>query len=52
VILPVVARGSETWSLIIREEYRLRVFGNRAQRRIFGWVYKERSGRGEEKTAQ
>jgi hypothetical protein len=26
----------ETWSLILREEYRLRVFENRVLRRIFG----------------
>ena len=28
--------GSETWSLILREERRLRVFENRMLRRIFG----------------
>jgi hypothetical protein len=27
---------SETWSLILREERRLRVFGNWVLRRIFG----------------
>jgi hypothetical protein len=26
----------ETWSLILREEYRLRVFENRVLRKIFG----------------
>jgi len=26
----------ETWSLTVREEYRLRVFNNRALRKIFG----------------
>jgi hypothetical protein len=52
MILPVVSCGCETWSLTLREEYRLRVFRNRAQRRVFGWVYKGGSGRGEEKTAQ
>jgi hypothetical protein len=36
VILPVVLYGCETWSLISREEHRLRVFENRALRRIFG----------------
>jgi hypothetical protein len=36
IILPVVLCGCETSSLIIREEYRLRVFENRALRRIFG----------------
>jgi hypothetical protein len=34
--LPVVLYGCETWSLILREEYRLRVFENRVLRRIFG----------------
>jgi hypothetical protein len=28
--------GCETWSLTLREEHRLRVFQNRALRRIFG----------------
>ena len=28
--------GCENWSLILREERRLRVFENRALRRIFG----------------
>jgi hypothetical protein len=28
--------GCETWSLILREEHRLRVFENRVPRRIFG----------------
>jgi hypothetical protein len=36
IILPVVLYECETWSLILREEHRLRVFGNRVQRRIFG----------------
>jgi hypothetical protein len=36
IILPVVLYGSETWSLILREEHRLRVFENRVLRRIFG----------------
>jgi hypothetical protein len=35
VILPVVLYGCETWSLILREEHRLRVFENRVLR-IFG----------------
>jgi hypothetical protein len=33
--LPVVSYGSETWSLTLREENRLRVFENRVLRRIF-----------------
>jgi hypothetical protein len=36
LILPVVLYGCETWSLILREEHRLRVFENRVLRRIFG----------------
>jgi hypothetical protein len=35
IILPVVLYGYETWSLILREEHRLRVFENRVLR-IFG----------------
>jgi hypothetical protein len=34
--LPVVVYGCETWSLILREEHRPRVFENRVLRRIFG----------------
>ena len=36
IILLVVLHGCETWSLILREERRLRVFENRLLRRIFG----------------
>jgi hypothetical protein len=36
IILPVVLYGCGTWSLTLREEQRLRVFENRALRRIFG----------------
>jgi hypothetical protein len=36
IILPVVLYGCETWSLTLREEYRLKVFENRVLRRIFG----------------
>jgi hypothetical protein len=36
IILPVVLYGCETWSLILREDHRLRVFENRVLRRIFG----------------
>jgi hypothetical protein len=32
----VLLCGCETWSLILREEHRVRVFQNRALRRIFG----------------
>jgi hypothetical protein len=36
ILLPVDVYGCETWSLILREESRLRVFENRVLRRIFG----------------
>jgi hypothetical protein len=36
IMLPVVLYGCETWSLTLWEEHRLRVFGNRILRRIFG----------------
>ena len=36
IILPVVLYGCETWSLILREERRLRVFENRVLRRAVG----------------
>jgi hypothetical protein len=35
IILPVVLHGCETWSVILREEHRLRVFENRVLMRIF-----------------
>jgi hypothetical protein len=34
IILPVAFYVCENWSLILREELRLRVFGNRVLRRI------------------
>jgi hypothetical protein len=36
IILPVVLYGCENWSLILKEECRLKVFENRVLRRIFG----------------
>ena len=36
IILPVVLYGCETWSLLLREERKLRVFENMVLRRIFG----------------
>jgi hypothetical protein len=35
IILPIILYECETWSLILREEHRLRVFENRVLRRIF-----------------
>jgi hypothetical protein len=36
ISVPLVLYGCETWSLALREEHRLRMFENRALRRIFG----------------
>ena len=36
ITLPVVLYGSNTWSLTLRDERRLRVFENRVLRRVFG----------------
>jgi len=44
IILPVVLHGCETWSLILREEHRVRVFENRVLRRIFGPTRDEVTG--------
>ena len=44
IILPVVLYGCETWSLILREECRLRVFENRVLRRVFGPMRDEVTG--------
>jgi hypothetical protein len=44
IILPVVLYGCETWSLMLREEHRLRVFKNRVLRRIFGPKRDEMTG--------
>jgi len=35
-IFPIVVRGRETWSLILKEEHVMRVFENKASRKIFG----------------
>jgi hypothetical protein len=40
----VVLNGCETWSLTLREEYKLRVFENRVLRRIFGPKRDEETG--------
>jgi hypothetical protein len=44
-ILPLVLYGCNTWSLTLREEHRLRLFDNRALRRIFGPKKDEEKGR-------
>jgi hypothetical protein len=44
LILSVVLYGCETWSLILREEHRLRIFENRMLRRIFGPKGEEMAG--------
>jgi hypothetical protein len=45
IILPVVLNGCETWSLILRGEHRLRVFGKNDLRRIFGLKWDVVTGR-------
>jgi hypothetical protein len=42
--LPVVLNECETWSLTLREEYRLKVFENRMLKRIFGYKRDEVTG--------
>ena len=44
IILPVVSYGCKTWSLILMEERRLRVFENRGLRGIFGPKRDEATG--------
>jgi hypothetical protein len=44
IILPVVLYGCETWTLTMREEHRLKVFGKRVLRRIFGPKREEVAG--------
>ena len=36
IIVPVALYGCETWSVMLREEHRLRVSGNKVLREIFG----------------
>jgi sorting nexin-29 len=49
IILPVVQYGFETWSLILKEEHRLRVYENTVLRRII-WASEGRVNMGTEKT--
>jgi hypothetical protein len=42
--LPVILYGCQTWSLTLREEHRLGVFGNRVLRTTFGPKRKEVAG--------
>jgi len=44
IILSVVLYGYETWTVTLREEYRLRVFENWVLRRIFGPKREEEMG--------
>ena len=46
IIFPVVLYGCETWSLILREERKLRVFENMVLRRIIGPRRDEVTGNG------
>jgi hypothetical protein len=45
IILPVILYGSETWSLTLREEHMLKVFENKALRKIFRPKRDEVTGR-------
>jgi hypothetical protein len=36
IMLPVVLYGCHSWSLTLKEEHRLQVFGNRVLKKIFG----------------
>jgi hypothetical protein len=44
IIVPAALYGCETWSLRLGEELRLRVFENKAMRRIFGTKADEVTG--------
>jgi hypothetical protein len=44
IILPVVLAGCDTWSLILREKHRLRMFKNSVQRKISGPTKEEVTG--------
>jgi len=41
---PSVLYGCDTWSLTLREEYRLKVFENRVLRKIFGSQREKETG--------
>jgi hypothetical protein len=47
IILSVALHGCENWSLTLREEHRLRRFGTRVPRRIFGPRRDDVTGDGE-----
>jgi hypothetical protein len=49
IIMPVGLYWVETWSLILREELRVRVFENRVLKRIRIWAYDGRGNREVEK---
>ena len=44
IILPFVLYGCDTWSPTVSEERRLRVFGNRVLRKVFGPMRGEVTG--------
>jgi hypothetical protein len=44
ILLPVVLYGCKTWSLTLRDQHRLRLFKNRALRKIFGPKREEVAG--------
>ena len=42
--MPVVLYGYEAWSLTLREEHKLLVFENRAQKKMFGPTWDKVTG--------
>jgi hypothetical protein len=44
IIFPVVLYGCETWPLILKEKYKLRMSENKVLRRIFGPKREEMTG--------
>jgi hypothetical protein len=44
IVLPVVLYGFATWSLTLKEEYRLKLFEDRVLRKIFGPMWDKVTG--------
>jgi hypothetical protein len=44
-ILPVVLYGCETWSLIVREKHKEKIFAKKVVRRIFGLKKNDETGK-------
>jgi hypothetical protein len=45
MILPLALYGRDTWSLILREKHRLKVFENRVLKKMFGRKMDEVTGK-------